>query len=440
MLSSKPSPRNVTILGAGLSGLAAAQRLLENGWAHEIFEKNNYVGGHAYTHDLNGFLFDEGPHISFTKREPVRQLFADAVENQYIEHESVVYNLSRGNWIRHPVQFNLYGLPTDLVEKCLVDFVEAHYSIENASPVTTYADWLYRQLGKSMSEEFPFRYTRKYWTVEPHMMSTDWVGPRIHPPSLEEIIRGALSPNPVNYYYVNKFRYPLYGGFGSFVKSVSAGIDVRLGAEIVLIDNQQKWIEFSDGRRASYDLLISTIPLPELIKVIKNVPPAVLEASANLCYTSLVLINIGVERDEEFPNMHWMYFYDEDILFSRGNFPHRLSPNNAPANCGSIQVEVYHSTFRPLPVQDVLNRSIEQLLNIGLLHKSDRFLVTQEKHIKYANILFDLERTRNLSIVLDYLKESGIFTCGRYGEWGYYWTDDSIVSGWRAADQIIAKT
>jgi len=438
--SNNISPRAVTIIGAGLSGLAAAQRFQDNGWNPVVYEKNSYVGGHAYTHSINGFLFDEGPHISFTKSGKIQSLFAQAVEDQFIEHNSLVYNLWQGYWIRHPVQFNLFGLPTDLIQRCLLDFVNAHYKAVERSKVKTYADWLFQELGETLSVEFPFRYTRKYWTVEPHQMSTDWIGPRVHSPSLEEIVRGALGPNPINQYYVNIFRYPLLGGFGSYVKAVGTAIDIRCGYEVASIDTKKHWIEFNDGRSTAYDLLISTIPLPELIKNIVDAPTLVRQASANLRYTSLDLINIGVNRDEGFPEMHWMYFYDEDILFSRGNFPHRLSPNNAPPGCGSIQVEVYNSKFRPLPTQDVLNRSIEQLIKIDLLKKSDQFHVTQEKQIEYANIIFDLERTKNLTITLDYLNDIGISTCGRYGEWAYYWTDDSIISGWRSAEKIMGIT
>jgi protoporphyrinogen oxidase len=431
------SKREVTILGAGLSGLAAAQRLGEHGWNTTVYEKNKYVGGHAYTHSIDGFSFDEGPHISFTRREAIKQRLAQAVNQQFLEQESIVYNLWRGQWIRHPAQYNLFGLPVDLVEKCLVDFVQARYE-QKDSPVENYRDWLLNQFGRTFSEEFPFRYTRKYWTVEPELMSTDWVGPRIHPPKLEEILRGALAPNPVNYYYVSTFRYPEFGGFGSYVRAVSEGIEVQTGREVCSIDSRKSMVEFMDGSQTHYDLLISTLPLPEVIRMMKDVPANVRQAAEDLRFTSVVLVNVGVDRIEGFPDYHWMYFYDEDIVFSRGNFPHRLSPNNVPPGCGSVQVEVYHSAFHPLPSQDIFNRSIEQLQTIGILNKSDRILVAEEKRIHYANILFDHNRSRHLDTVLGYLHEQGILSCGRYGEWDYYWTDDSIASGWRAADQIVS--
>ena len=59
----------VIVLGAGLAGLSASYHL---GHDCEVYEKNDYCGGHIYSHHINGFTWDEGPHVSFTKHEHVR--------------------------------------------------------------------------------------------------------------------------------------------------------------------------------------------------------------------------------------------------------------------------------------------------------------------------------------------------------------------------------
>ena len=42
--------------------------------------------------------------------------------------------------------------------------------------------------GRSFAELFPMQYTRKYHTTRADNMSTDWLGPRIYRPSLEEVL------------------------------------------------------------------------------------------------------------------------------------------------------------------------------------------------------------------------------------------------------------
>ena len=58
--------------------------------------------------------------------------------------------------------------------------------------------------------------------------------------------------------------------------------------------------------------------------------------------------------------------------------------------------------------------------------------------VRYANVIFDLEREDAVKCVHGYLGDIGIAYCGRYGDWGYMWTDESFVSGERAAQSALS--
>ena len=429
--------KNVTILGAGLAGLAAAQKATGMGCDVHLYDKNAYYGGHAYTHERDGFLFDEGPHVSFTKNEQIRALFAETVGHEYYEHTRLPLNYWHGHWVPHPAQTNLFGLPPETVTNCILDIIAAHSEAER--PVRHYADWCRSSLGETFTREFTDKYTRKYWTTEASNMTSDWIGKRIHRPAIREVLRGALGPQDEEHYYLSQFRYPKQGGFKRYVESVAGHGALHLGHTVHLIDLESHRIEFADGKSAEFERLVSSFPLPELIWRIKDVPKRIRDAADQLVCTSLVLVNIGIRRPEILPDALWHYFYDEDLLLTRSNFPSRISPGNAPEGCSSIQAEIYHSRYRPLPVEDVVSRAHEDLLRAGILLPDDDILFMRERRIPYANILFDLARERNLGIVQEYLNENGILTCGRYGEWAYYWTDDSIFSGWRAGEKAASE-
>src|SRR5436190_5028171 len=106
--------RHVTVLGGGFAGLAAAKRCRELGAPTALYEKNGYLGGHASSDVVDGFTFDEGPHVSFSKIDRVINLLA-GVQGGYREFASIVNNWWQGYWVKHPAQVNLFGLPTDLV-------------------------------------------------------------------------------------------------------------------------------------------------------------------------------------------------------------------------------------------------------------------------------------------------------------------------------------
>ena len=103
-----------------------------------------------------------------------------------------VNNYWKGHWIKHPAQINLHGLPADLVTKILLEFVEVAQRAESP-PIRNYEDWLRASFGKTFAETFPMQYTIKYHTTTAANMNTEWIGPRLYRPKLEEVFRGALA-------------------------------------------------------------------------------------------------------------------------------------------------------------------------------------------------------------------------------------------------------
>jgi protoporphyrinogen oxidase len=425
------------ILGAGMAGLGAAHRFRAAGVEPRIYDKKSYPGGHAATFRHGDFLFDDGPHISFTKDERVQKLFADSVGGRYEVLQTRVNNYWRGHWIKHPAQCNLHGLPEELVIEAIRDFVEAESP--PAEEIGDYAEWLIAAFGKTFAETFPMQYGRKYHTTTAANMTTDWLGPRLYRPQLEEVVRGALSPETPDVHYVDHFRYPTEGGFVAFLDSLLDGVPLELDREVTAVDPRERRLSFAEGSQVSYDSLVSSLPLPELIARIDGVPAEVTEAAGRLACTTCVVVNLGIDR-HDLSEYHWTYFYDDDFFFTRLSFPHLLSPNNVPPGAGSIQAEVYYSArYRPLDrePEECIEPVIHDLRRCGLLREDDRILHRDAALVPYANIIFDHDRPAALAIVLGYLDEIGIASCGRYGRWGYHWTDESFLSGEEAAQQIL---
>jgi len=49
-------------------------------------------------------------------------------------------------------------------------------------------------------------------------------------------------------------------------------------------------------------------------------------------------------------------------------------------------------------------------------------------------VVFYFEREKNVRIIYDYLKKNKVYYIGRFGEWDYLWSDESLLSGKRIAD------
>ncbi len=428
----------VLILGSGMAAIGAHVSLQEAHRTHVLVDKNSYPGGRTTTfRDTSGFLFDDGPHISFTSDERLQDLLAANVGGEFERIQAYVDNYWHGQWVKHPAQVNLHGLPEDLVIDCISDFVAA----ANTEPaeIRNYADWLLATFGPTFAQTFPMVYGRKFHTTEADNMSVDWLGPRIYQPDLGEVLRGALSPNSPDVHYVDKFRYPSTGGFVSYLEPWCRQADLRLEHEVVAIDPLERQVSFRHGATLGYSELLSSIPLPLLVPMIKGAPTDVIAASQRLACTTAVVVNVGIGRDD-FSPAQWRYFYDEDIFFTRTSFPHLLSPGTCPPGCGSVQVECYYSEkYRPLDraPQDCIQPVLDDLVRTGVLEESDEILFSEARVIPLANVIFDLERSEALETVHGFLADIGVGWCGRYGDWEYSWTDQAFFSGEAAAQRLL---
>jgi protoporphyrinogen oxidase len=429
----------IVIIGAGMAGFGAAHHFYKNNIRATIYEKNNFIGGHAATYVRDGFIFDDGPHISFTKDKRIRKLFHDSVNGKVEAFNANVNNYWKGFWVKHPAQVNLHGLPDEMVVKIIRELVESGRTKERTA--ANYKEWLLETFGKTFAETFPLQYTKKFHTTEAENLDIDWIGSRLYQPKLDEVLKGALSDSTKDVHYVTDFYYPTHGGFVKFLDQFIDKVNVEYSYEVTKIDPVRNLISLSNGKTKRYDYLISSVPLPALIPLIEGVPAAVLEASRKLACSICVSVNIGVKR-KDISKAHWTYFYDQDIIFSRLSFPHLWSPNNVPENCGSIQAEIYFSNkYKPLTKDPVslIEPTIKDLKRCGILNESDEIIFQEARISKYANVIFDLERIPNLKIVHDYLDQADIKYCGRFGEWGYHWTDESFISGENAADKVLKQ-
>jgi protoporphyrinogen oxidase len=306
-------------------------------------------------------------------------------------------------------------------------------------PVKNYADWLIANFGRTFAETFPMEYTVKYHTTTADNMTTDWIGPRMYKPKIEEVLLGALTQDHPIIHYVTEFRYPSRDGFVSYLKMFLEKTELKIGHQVANIDPRRKELGFSDGNVVGYNGLISSIPLPDLIPMVKGVPADVQMAAGKLACSACVIVNIGIDR-EDISEAQISYFYDRDIMFSRLSFPHMFSPHNAPPGKGSIQAEVYFSPkYKPLDrsPEEFIPLVIADLRRCGIIREYDKVIFSNAIYAPYANVIFDHDRANALKTVHGYLEDIGIAYCGRYGDWGYMWTDESFISGERAARKIL---
>ena len=419
----------LTILGAGLSGLSLAYHYPGDSI---VFEKLGTIGGTARTEEANGIFYDYGPHVSFTDDPYVMGLLSKCTP--VVNREARPSNTYRGVEFPHPALFHLDKLPKEECYNILIDLVRAYRKHDVIREAENYEDWCEQNQGAYFAHNYTRAYTRKFWCTEPEDLGTDWVGSRVPAPSIEQALRGAIGLQSESGYYYQRYAYPQtcgFGAFSNFWKGRQEDINVLLNREIDFIDTKSKSIGFNDGDVKKYEILVSTIPIPEMSKIVLNLDDEVKGMMSQLKYTSLHYINIALKGNWN-RDSSWLYFYDEDIPATRLIAFNSIGPNMAPDGYTALQIEIpYVSEFD----ESYIDKSISAIEKLGYIDRSNIVMISN-KDLKYGYVIYDSNREKLVKQILREFKKMGIYSLGRYGTWAYLWSHQVILQGKELAEEI----
>jgi UDP-galactopyranose mutase len=457
------------VIGGGPTGLSAAYHI---GTDNLLLERNASVGGWCRSIQDGGFTFDHAGHIMFSNDPYVLDLYDKLLgDNQHWQmREAWVY--SKQVYTRYPFQASLNGLPPDVIKECILGAIEARYGDASGAPscpspdaedccadggaeavrasalarkeaTQSFEDFIYKVWGAGIAKHFAIPYNRKLWTVPLSEMETSWLGGRVPLPDLAEIVEGALRPVPRPMGPNARFGYPKRGGFQSLMNGFLPLIrgKIELNAEVAQVLPEEHRVTLADGRRFEYEKLVSTMPLPELVRLVGNAAPQpVREAARGLRHISIRCVNIGVARSDV-SDKHWIY-YPEDTIFHRIFVQGNASPEcNAPGGFG-FTCEISYSPLKPLPLdgEALIQRCIEDAIKVGFIRADDRILVANQVDMPVAYVVYDHQRAHNVAVVREWLAQHDIHLAGRYSEWEYYNSDHAFLAGKRAAEQVMRES
>jgi protoporphyrinogen oxidase len=208
---------------------------------------------------------------------------------------------------------------------------------------------------------------------------------------------------------------------------------------VVAVDVRKHEVELASGERIRYGKLISTAPLPELVRMLgAEVPAHVRRAAERLRHVSVRCVNLGVAR-ANLTDKHWIY-YPEDTVFHRVFVQGNASPHCNPPGGFGLTCEITYSPTKPLPCDGdaLVERCIEDCIAVGLFTKNDRVDVRVQVDMPYAYVIYDHARAHNVDTVRRWLESRDVLLAGRYSMWEYYNSDHAFIAGRRAAEAVLA--
>ncbi|MBU4313144.1 MAG: FAD-dependent oxidoreductase [Candidatus Omnitrophica bacterium] len=446
---------DIVILGAGLAGLSTAYHLQKG---YSLYEMESEPGGMARSLYRGGYTFDYDGHLLHFRQEYAFKLVSDLLGGNLAPHKRSSWIYSKGNFTRYPFQANFYGLPKPIVKDCLLGLIKAKLALTpTLSPQKTqrvfcgerekgeggtngnFENWIRKTFGNGIADNFMLPYNRKFWRIEPRELTCDWLDGFVPVPTLEDTITGAISDSTKPYGYNSRFWYPVKGG----ISELAAGFldrvkNAHFNKKAVTIDQYRHEIIFEDGTIKSFKKLVTTIPLPELFKLLVKAPERVRDAFSMLRFTSIFILNMGIKRDD-LSEKHWIYYPEDNVVFYRIGFPANFSMDVAPQGRTSAYIEMSYSHDKEINRDMLTSDAIDGLKKTGIISDENEIEVCLPVDIKYGYALYDCNRKQALHVITDYLKRFNIFPTGRYGSWRYMSMEDVILEGREIASALRSQ-
>lgn len=440
MFTSSTTP--VAILGAGLTGMAAAHALGRAGVGYRLFERLDRWGGHAITTEEAGFRFDRTGHLLHLRDAETRALVLSWIGDDWLETERRSRIWSNGVYTRYPFQANTFGLPPAVAKECLLGFLEAHFAPrEGRAPAKNFEEYCLQHFGPGISRHFMIPYNARLWGVHPREISADWCERFVPRPSLEDVVAGAVGLNDRELGYNTRFVYPRLG-IGVLSDGLAralgpAGDDagrprIELGRAPQRIDWRRREIAF-EGETVRYERLVSSIPLPVLVRLLVDAPAEVREAAGRLRCTHLHYLDVAVRHPAR-KDLHWVYVPEERYPFYRVGCYSNFSAALAPPGKSNLYVELADRGEPDLAT--LLPKVAADLVEMDLLESPAAIEFARARRIDYAYVVFDDHYFESLETITAFLDAQGLVSAGRYGGWNYSSMEDALRFGAAAAKQV----
>ncbi len=433
------------ILGAGISGLALARSLCDEGFAPDdivLFEAAPRAGGLCHSETVDGFTYDvSGGHILFSKDKEVLNWIIEkggGLES-YGKCERNTKIRFEDRWVHYPFENGLGDLPPEANFDCLKGYIDAWHartSQETEAP-GDFKSWIQWRFGPGIAKHFMDPYNEKIWKRELDFISSGWVAGRVPDAPVDDVLKASIGLRTEGYTHQSIFYYPKRGGFQAITDALAQGLSscLRLNTPVErLVKRGDAW----EVNGEAFDAVVSTIPLTYMPDIIEGLPTGVASAMRELEYNSIITYLVALDRTEH-PDLSWIYLpHHCQGPTNRVTYMSNYAAGNAPAGKQSFLCEVTVPGNAPLPGDELAGEVVDGLVAAGLM-KREELLFTHRSEAKHAYVVFDHAYETRQATALSWLDENGIVPLGRFGRFEYDNSDQCVIKARQLAARLLER-
>lgn len=398
------------VIGAGMSGLAIANILQDNGNEVIVYEKDPRPGGMIKCDRVQGSLFHRtGGHVFNTKRQDVMDWFwkhfdKDKEFTKAERHSSVV--MEGMDNVPYPIENHMYYFTEEIQKSFIKDLIRI--VTEKGNTPNNFDEFLRGRFGDTLYKIYFQPYNYKVWRRDLTQVPLSWLAGKLPMPTVEEMIYNNFNHVEEHQFVHSSFYYPKNGGSQFLADRLSKGLNIVYGKGIEsIIRHDGKWhvngeifdsVVFCGNIKQLPQLVDGQIELDEFVDEIKG-----LESHG----TTSVFCEIDKNK------YSWMYMpsrkHEAHRIICTGNF----SPtNNTPGKMtGTIEFTDYISK------EDILD-------NLTRIPYSPKYLAHN-----YEKYTYPIQKDDTREVIKGIKKKTesqGLYLLGRFAEWEYYNMDVAI--------------
>lgn len=496
--------KKAVVIGAGPAGLTAAFELLEKSNEYDVIvlEESEQMGGISRTVCHNGNRMDMGGHRFFSKVPEVNAWWekmmpvqgapskddillsrevktAEGGPNPEIEDRVMLTRRRvsriyfRQRFFDYPVTLKMetlknMGLWTTIVvgfsylKSCV--FKRKEKSLE---------DFYINRFGKKLYSMFFENYTENLWGRHPSEIAPDWGSQRVKGLSIAAIIKDIFGKifggknRKVETSLIEEFSYPKLGPGQLWEVTADEirkmGGVIRTGCAVTGIHKNKSgaidgvlYTENGEGKTIDADLVISSMPLRDLVVGMNDVPEAITEIAKGLPYRDYMTLGVLVPKlnlknktklatvSDIVPDC-WVYVHDRSVKMGRFQIYNNWSPYLVKDLENSVWIGLEYfcnegDTLWNMTEEEFSRLGTEEMVKLGLIDSTDAVLDTHMERVKKAYPAYFDTYDRIDEVVMYLNTIPNLYCVGRNGQHRYNNLDHSMCTSFEAVKAILSGT
>jgi len=494
--------KKVIVIGAGPAGITAAYELLKKSKTYDvvILEENNTVGGISRTVQYNGNRMDIGGHRFFSKDDEVNRWWNNLMPMQgkpsfddiltgrepelnpkgpnpetddivMLKRRRVSRIFYKHKFFDYPVKMNFNTIMNMGLFTTFIAGLSYLRSIVHKLPENSLENFYINRFGRKLYSMFFEGYTEKLWGRHPRNISADWGAQRVKGLSIIAIIKdiiGKLLPaknRQVETSLIEEFCYPKFGP-GQLWETAAEKIE-EMGGNIIknakvtafeTADNKILSVTYlKDGKKIKQeaDIVISSMPLKDLVAGINDVPQNIAETALGLPYrdfvtVGLLLSKLCLENKTDIKTLNnivpdcWIYVQDTGVKLGRIQIFNNWSPYLVakPEEKVWIGLEYFckeGDKYWNMSDEEWQKFAANELVKMKVISAED----VEDAHVERVKKAYPayFDTYKDIDKLIDWLNGfENLYCIGRNGQHRYNNMDHSMATAFAAVRHILGKS